>query len=843
MAHPALSARWTSHLPRLNHGHLPRPRLSKALLEADCHVRLLCAPAGSGKSAMLSECLEQCPTGTLWVYLDLRGKSLGSDGFVAQLASALNARSCDLTGIKQHLEQQLGPMWLLLDDYPHFPDAELDESLNDLIQSSSPRIQWWIASRRRPVLQLTRLLLNGELFELGRTELSFNEQELDDLLQLNELNWPRQDVAELLSRSQGWCSGVRLHLLNFEAHQCPRPYDPIDPRLIEYLRQEVLDELPAHWQQALFTLAQFPHFDKALCAQLLGIDEGARLLHQLDTCGLFIEPSALQASMYQVQPSLAVVLAGQLPTDRVKSVFRQAHQWYVSQNDVRMALKYALKAEQTEIAADLLQQLTVDTVLQGRSLAQVIELRQELPEELLTSTPRLLLLNAWALMLSGRLEPARDYADQLWRCMPQPDAQRQHELIAQWKALKGNLAFHWGMASQARELLNEAIEELPELAWSQRLFSCALRLEQALIEGRLEDAQSLNRIAIKHARQHASLAMESVMALGHVKLLEIRGELLRADTLLKHLYTELTNAWGTEPSPMRGRVQLRRASLLLQQGRYQEAERAFHAGQDECLLCSDQATIWGFLGLAELDALKGDFQGAFWRITEAERQMQYHQIDDALYQGLVVLAKARIWLIQGQTTQIERVLAALPESITQCSPYGTPELHLRLYLLQLQAQLANGDVENALAGLSELHGQALSEGRRTLASEVGLSLAEGLLVGNKPTQARQMLLDSLALARQIGLAGVERAFAQRNPSLMRWSEELSATDKEQSVLLSRRELDVLKLIAQGHSNQQIAELLFISLHTVKTHAQRVNFKLGVKRRTQAVAKAKELGLK
>jgi ATP/maltotriose-dependent transcriptional regulator MalT len=60
--------------------------------------------------------------------------------------------------------------------------------------------------------------------------------------------------------------------------------------------------------------------------------------------------------------------------------------------------------------------------------------------------------------------------------------------------------------------------------------------------------------------------------------------------------------------------------------------------------------------------------------------------------------------------------------------------------------------------------------------------------------------------------------------------------------LSQREIEVLRLVAQGNSNQQIADLLFISLHTVKTHARRINGKLGVERRTQAVAKAKVLGI-
>ncbi|MNJ63788.1 Transcriptional regulatory protein DevR (DosR) [compost metagenome] len=105
-----------------------------------------------------------------------------------------------------------------------------------------------------------------------------------------------------------------------------------------------------------------------------------------------------------------------------------------------------------------------------------------------------------------------------------------------------------------------------------------------------------------------------------------------------------------------------------------------------------------------------------------------------------------------------------------------------------------------------------------------------------------MLLDVLGMARQLGLVSAERAFLQRNPAMAQWAGEPGGRDGVPAALLTRREREVLKLIAQGYANQQIADALFISLHTVKTHAQRINAKLGVERRTQAILRAKELGL-
>ncbi|BAN48442.1 LuxR C-terminal-related transcriptional regulator [Metapseudomonas resinovorans] len=824
---------------RLPPDHLVRPRLRDSLLQADCRLRLLCAPAGSGKSVLLKECLQQRPASCRAVFLELNGKRLGRQDLLERLAVALEAPDASWAGVCQQLAMVSGGLWVVLDDYPRFPDRELDELLNDLIQSSPRHVAWWIASRRRPELQLARLLLDGDLFELGAGELAFDLQELVMLL---AGRWPRDAIDHLHRDTRGWCAGIRLHLLSQGPTGGSVAFDPDHPLVLGYLRSEVLDELPEDWRQALFTLALLPQFDAALCEQLLGAGEGARLLEQLVNCGLFIEPAGEGGYSFQMQPVQARVLAGQLPEPMVKAVFRRACQWYLGQDKVRQALEYSVKAGQMDVAASLMQRYSNDLLLQGRSLMELMNLRRELPAELLTSTPRLTVLNAWTLMLSGRLDEAEAYTERLGDFLPQGDVRRQHELVAQWKALHGNLAFHRGQPERARELLAEALAELSSRSWGQRLFSRALQVEQALIDGRLDEAAELNRAATKEARQHASLAMEAVLVLGHVKLLEIRGELLRAETLLKRLYSELTQAWDNEPSPMRGRVQLRRAMLLTQQGRYPEAAREFQSGQQEALDCGDPAAFWGYLGLAELDALQGDPDAAYQRIADAERFMHFSHVDEALYRGHLLRARARLWLSQGRAAQADKVLRSMPASMLNTSPYGAPELHLGLRLLQLQARLAVGDLDQALPELTALHARALAEGRRVVACEVGFSLVEGLYASNKPGQAKQLLLDTLALARQLGLASAERAFALRSPALMRWAGDASRGDGEPVALLTRREMEVLKLVAQGLANQQIAEALFISLHTVKTHAQRINFKLGVERRTQALVRAKELGL-
>lgn len=821
--------------------NLPRPRLSDALLEADCRLRLLWAPAGSGKSALLDECLARCPSDTRVVRVDLRGQPLSAEALLVKLARALALSVEEPAQVQETLVSFNQPLWLVLDDYPRFPNEALDLALNELIQESSSCLRWWIASRRRPQLQLTRLLLGGELFELDGRELAFTVDELGDWLRLAGYELQRQELLELHQRSLGWCAGVRLRLIG------SRPGLPLQAEgnaslLLDYLRREVLDELPGDWQLALFSLAHFPQFEAQLCEQLLGAGEGANLLEQLKTCALFVVPVDQDAQWLRIHPAVAPLLAEQLPSSMAKALFRKACQHYLAQEQVRPAVEFALQAGQPEVAASLMERYTEDRLLQGRGIALLLEWQSELPEDMLVSTLRLTLLNAWATVLSGRLEETQHYIQALERFLPQPNARRQYELIAQLKALTGKLHFHSGQIEAAVVLLSEAIDELPERAWSQRLLCRLMLVEHALFKGQFEQAQELNRESIRLAREHGSLAYESLLTLEHAKLLEMRGELLRAESLLRRLHVELTQAWGTEPSPMRGRTQLLWGSLLLQRGHYQEAEATLLAGIEESRVCSDPALVWGCLGLVELDALHGDYASAFARIADAERELQYQHVDPQHYRGVLLAAKVRLWLAQGQHEPVQKSLQPSQEAPCHLAPFGVPDLDLRLNLLLNLARLQGEGRAEALCALEQMHADALAAGRRPLACEIGFSLAEGLHAEGRYPQAKQAFLDALALARQMGLVSVEQSLAQRNPAMMRWAVESTGTLNAQLALLSKRELDVLKLIARGLSNQQIADQLFISLHTVKTHAQRINFKLGVERRTQAVARAKELGL-
>jgi LuxR family transcriptional regulator, maltose regulon positive regulatory protein len=812
-------------------GHIRREPLIQRLLEQDCRLRLLIAPAGFGKSVLLADCARACPAGRLPVWLGCAGQAWSAGEFCRQLAVALGYPP-DFTEAQllAALAQEPRALWIMLDDYPREPDAELDACFDRLLAAAAPGLNWWLGSRRRPACNLPRLLLEGELFELGSADLAFSLAEVDAWLA--QFDGRRVAGAEVLrAQTWGWPAALRLLAVQGEREGAAAPGCAL---LRDYVEHEVLRGLPDELLQALLQLAQLPRFCTELCEHLLGVGEGAAWLQALRARGLFIEALEGAADWFVLFPPLAQVLQRRVGGGS-QSLHLHASQWFAARGEVRPAVEHALLGGQPEVAASFLERFTEEQLLQGQELALILRWRGELPEDLLASTPRLILLNAWALLLVGRLDEAQDCADQLARFQPRADGERLRELFAQWQAIRGIAAYGRGCAEEARAHVLEALAMLPEGAWAQALLCRSVLTQMAIGEGRLEDAQLLGYEALKQARRCGSLVFEALLELDHALLLEARGEFGRAQALLRRVLEQPDG--GVLPNtPVCGRIVLRLGRLALRLGRAEEAREQFHAGLAVALEHGDPGAFHGYLGLAELAARQRDLAAAFARLAEAERLMQRQGVADSLYRGVLLLVSSRLWSWQGHHERareaLTRVLEHWRRHQVMLPPPNFPELLPRLHHLLLLLDRDQGrDIGEALQGLLE---RALAEGRQALACEFWLSYAEACTDAPTATRARQA---GQALRQRLNYQGLW--FVTDELPLPAASEGEAAAAEAP---LSCRELAVLQLIAQGCSNQEIADRLFISLHTVKTHARRINVKLGVQRRTQAVAMAKAWGL-
>ncbi|MBH8712798.1 helix-turn-helix transcriptional regulator, partial [Pseudomonas aeruginosa] len=611
-------------LPRLPPQHLPRPRLHQPLLRGECRLRLLCAPAGSGKTVLLGECARQAPPGVQVAWLALGGEALDPATFRRRLAGALGLPE---DGDEAQLCRRLrnaSALWLLLDDYPRCPDPALDACLDRLLSAASPRVSWWLASRRRPQCNLTRLLLEGELREVDAGQLAFDLTEVADLLRLHGRRADADAAVALLERSGGWCAALRLGLLVGE--------EQAGPLLQEYLQHELLDDLSLPLADAARALAWLPHVGSGLFRRLFeslpqGLDELLARGFPLQTDGLqrYRLPAAIR-EVWRTSPH------------RPQAAFhRCACHWFAEHGETREAVDQALAADEPETTAALLQKLTEEQLLHGHNIGLVLALRDELPAALLASTPRLLILNAWALLYAGRLAEAEACIEQLARFQPMPSAARQRSLLAQWQGLYGILLHCRGERGAAGQL-REALEHLPEDAWSQGLICHSALMQLAMIEGRMDQARLVGRDALRLAREHDSLIFEALIELDRAQWLESRGELVRAESVLDRAQRYLEDL-GQQGSPMLGRITLRRARLCLQQGRDGEAGQWYRQGLEQARANRDPWVLYGYLGLALLEAGQGDLDAAFNRLLEVERLMQQRHVPDSLYRGAPQLVK------------------------------------------------------------------------------------------------------------------------------------------------------------------------------------------------------------
>ncbi|WMN18743.1 LuxR C-terminal-related transcriptional regulator [Pseudomonas piscis] len=831
-------------MPRLSSHHVSRQRLSAPLLACAARVRLLCAPAGSGKTALLVECLLQAPVGCRVIWLPLGGTAQAPRQLCRTLATALGLADDTEEAVLQGLLHLDTPLWLFIDDYCRASATDLDLLLDRLLGLDNPQLSWWLGCRRRPQCNWPRLLLDDQLVELAGPALAFSQDDIEQLLRQLPHPLCGQAAGRILQRSGGWCAGVRIALLE-GSELASQPCKPGRPNtLLEYLEHELFSVLPEELAQTWQVLAHLPRFNTSLCEHLFGTGEGGQYLRTLQDLGCFIEPWVGGGGWLQVFAPLARLMRDESwPTGR--SWHRRACQWFVARQDWQSAFEHALLAEEYEVAVSLLEHLSFEFLFQQHNALLLLQLHERQGAELLLGSPQSVALLVGAMLFAGRFEQAEQCMAQMARFAPQPSAAAQVQLLARWQAQQGWLLHLEGRMEAAREHFHQALAELADSAWVTRLLCLSGLTQQALLGGELDVAQALNRDALCLARAHDALLFEALLELDHAQLLEQRGAPHRAEVLLAQVAERLC-AQALRAAPLLGRIALRRGRLALRQGREPQAAGFFHNGLEDCLHSHDKRALYGFIGLAQLAANQRDYAQAFVHLRDAERLMQQRQIPDTVYRGVLLQVSSQFWLQQGRPELAHAALSRVVRHIRGPGALQAPPATLEMipgieYLLVL-AEVHLGCAREPVARLQRLLEPARINGMQGLETELWLALAEVAHLQGLPELAAEALLAGQALAVRCNLPQAMHELGLRQPAMMPMTSGAEPAREDHDSLLSLRELQVLQLIAQGCSNQQIAERLFISLHTVKTHGRRIHSKLGVERRTQAVARAQALGL-
>jgi len=885
--------------PPLPEGYVSRPRLCERLSAGlSGRLLLISAPAGFGKSSLAVEFCESLPDQwqNLWLGLSHRdsdpGRFLerllcGLQQFFPQLGGQalgfLKMRQRHqpfafeewLDGLLDELAMHLmlsKPLLLVLDDYHLVQGPVLDRCLQFLLNHLPAGMNIMVTSRQRPNWHLARLRLSRQLLELSEQDLRLTDDESLAVLDPQRNSLSDEALRALLQRSEGWVAGLRFWLLAANeagSNALTQGLNGGEGLIRDYLLEEVIDCLPADVQAFLYETACLERFSGALCNAARDSHDSDDMLEYLQAHQVFLVPLDEQGRWFRYHHLFSDLLrarAGASVTPQQRRVHLNACRWFSDQGLLDEAIEQALRAGHLDVAANLVQNLSEEQLLAEQNVGMLLRWKMDLPDSLLVSTPRLIVLYAWALGLACQLDAAEELGNHLSRFLPAPSATAQNSMLAQWLALSGIIARGRGDSETARRYCSEALVSLPPKRYGQRLLCLSTLANLAIADGDLWRARALNRDALELAQRVANPLFEALAHYDRARTLQARGETLRSMEEVRQGLRRLNGLSSQKLYAVRARLTLYEGYLLVQFLQPEAGRERLNAGLAEARACRDISVLIGHCVIAGMEGREGRYAEAFAELAEAERLMHIWDVPPIYYLAMLTLVKCELWLAQGRTDLAGAWLTRLGQTYNGEQAAAPPEFHPQMPLhIELQQALLESMQNQPMLAEGRLnvlfeHGQ--KSGRQML-SVMALIQKVSLLLGHgREPEARR----AMAQAFEAASGGVLQPFdgllrerpdwlreqlAHCPPTALRQSlmEHLPHVAIRESVesqpggeALSVREQAVLQLIARGCSNQEISDQLFISLHTVKTHASHINSKLGVERRTQAVARAKELGL-
>ena len=779
---------------------------------------------------------------------------------------------------------------LVLDDY-HLIDAQpVHTPLMFLLEHLPPGLRLVLASRSDPPLPLARLRARGQLAEVRAAELRFTAAEAASLLrEAIGADLPGAAVAALAARSEGWAAGLQLAALSLRGQADPAgfvaSFGGSHRYVLDYLAGEVLDRQGERVRGFLLETSVLERLSGELCDAVTGRSGGQAMLEEIERANLFLVPLDEVRGWWRYHHLFADLLRARLQQEqpgRVPELHRNAAAWYEEHGLADDAVRHALAAGDPIGASVLIEQHFDEIFLQGES-ATIRRWFAALPAELARSRPRLALAQAWMALVGGDVEAAGAPLDAAERAFAdaadepfEPSVGRAASLLANVPAAIGvgraYLAVLHGDAEGTAAPASRALAALGEGEWVLRSVSLWMLAIAEWVSGRLEDAERGIAVGVAgwRAAGQRSLAAWACHDLGRVQ--RAQGHLDSARASYQRAL-EITAPPGRAAMPAAGIGYVGMAEVAYQRNELDAAHRLVTEGIPLCRQLNwTQPLAAGLVTLAWIRQANGDPGGAREAMAEAEQIAP-----DPAMTGLfnpVPVQRARLLLTQGDVAAAARWTQERGLTPEDEPAYQTEREHLVL----ARVLLAQDRPAKALTLLEQLLAAAASQDRTGSMIEIQALQALALASSGQQASAVGALAGALTLACPQGYV---RVFADEGTPMGALLGRLVAAQRDEQTVatgvplgclaqilrafggkdtvrgsgrgvatavpglvdpLTARELEVLQLLAAGTTNQAIAGELVVSLDTAKKHVSHVLGKLGAANRTEAVARARQLGL-
>ena len=898
------------HVPRPQPGFVLRPRLDGRLDEGLARqLILVCAPAGSGKTALLADWARRGRCPVAWLSLD------AGDNDPARLwRHAVAALDRVRPGISERVGPLLGPpappsfeglvtalvneldaeagkgeVLLVLDDYHLIDSQAVHASLRFLLEHLPPGLRLVLASRSDPPLPLARLRAGGQLAELRADDMRFTTDEAAALLrEALGADLPDAAVAVLAARTEGWAAGLQLAALSLRGQEDATgfvaAFSGSHRYVLDYLAGEVLDRQAEELRGFLLETSVLERLSGALCDAVTGRADSQAMLEQVERAGLFLVPLDEVRGWWRYHQLFADLLRVRLRQqrpERITALHRNAAAWHSEHGPADAAVRHAIAAGDMNWAARLMEQYFDELFYLHGERATLERWFSALPAGMIRSRPRLLVAQAAQVDTGGRVEEVgglldaaehayADAADEPF----EPSAGQAASLLVNVPAtiavFRAYLAELRGDAEGAASFAAQALAAIGD---GERMLDFITQGHLAIAEwlgGRLAESEQAFTSSIAGWR---TAGLPTLIAWGGHHLGQVQRAQGRLDAA-RSTYREAleVNApRGRPTTPAAGIAYVGLGEVSYQQGDLDAALGYLTEGIALCRQFTYAPPLaTGLATLAWTRQAGGDPSGALDAMGEAERAMPGPAV------GLinpVPAQRARLLLAQGEVAAAGRWIQEQGLGPDDEPVYPQePE-----YLVLARVLLAQDRPGPALALLERLRAAAAAQDRAGSLIEIQALRALALAAAGDHDAAVDVLAGALTLACPQGYV---RVFADEGPPMAVLLGRLVAAQKTDQAAargvdlgclarvlrafggrddmqdagrgagpvpglaeqLTARELEVLALLAAGMPNPRIAGELVVTVDTVKKHVSHLLGKLGAANRTEAVTRARQLGL-
>jgi LuxR family transcriptional regulator, maltose regulon positive regulatory protein len=892
--------------PRPRHQLVRRNVLIERLNQATAStLTLVSAPAGFGKTTLLADWLASTNIPVAWLSLDAQDDeplrfftyfiaalqtlhpSVGKAALTLLHGSSPSQFQTVIVLLANDLLTNFtGDFVLVLDDY-HFINAkEIQQTLGFLLEHVPPQMRLIIVTRADPPLPLARLRARGQLNEIRVNDLRFAGSEAETFLHNTmKLELSPEQIEILQNRTEGWIAGLQFAALSLrgrsDTSEFLQAFSGSHRFVLDYLSGEVFFRQPLAVQNFLLFTSILERLSSSLCNALTGQEDGQDSLESLERGNMFVIPLDDERHWYRYHHLFADMLQSRLKQVNpalVGQLHERASRWCEEHNLVIEAIRHAFAIPDVERVAQLIEQ--TEKSQNVLTQAQLLSWLDALPQTLVRSRPLLCVIHARLL----QIHRANPKVIEAWL----NDAEQALENYSEDKAFvvsrvayyRAVLALYVGNIARCVTLARQLLATLPAESNNWYLQTLILTARDFLLSGDVttKTEQPLNEMVelTRTANLPAKFSVFYLLA----RFQTMQGRLGSAATTYQSLVEQI------------GQNELRAlvggAAYFFGMGNiYREwndlakAEELLVGGleivRNNWGISADILTL-GYIALADLYRARNAYQQAHSLLDEFLQLARQREFVPLLLDW-VKAAQIRLALAQGQ----------LVEAIAWAETNRLPEVYEpdyqreQEYLTLVRVRIAQGRehssgtfLDQALTSLDRLQQEA--ESKRRWQSVLEILILRSLALDAK--QANLEVLNTLEQALKLAEpAGYVRLFLDEGKPMLKLLSRLQSRRTQPSAYLakllevgnfqeptasppssvsgqtlylpnfqalpeplSERELEILRLIAQGVSNATIAEQLVIEVSTVKRHVSNILGKLSVANRTQAVAHARLLGL-